>query len=125
MVTVGLDLALGGRAAATVVRRGGGKARVEARFLAPASPSVGEWAEEGEVVLARTVSEDGRSTARIGGQIVPVSALSALGPELVEVHGQNQHQRLLSAPAQAALLDRFAGEDHLAAVREFAALPGR
>jgi DNA repair protein RecN (Recombination protein N) len=71
-------------------------------------------------VLARTVSEDGKSSARIGGQIVPLSALAALGPELVEVHGQNQHQRLLSATTQTEFLDRFAGPDHLASVRSYA-----
>jgi DNA repair protein RecN (Recombination protein N) len=66
------------------------------------------------------VSEDGKSSARIGGQIVPVSALAAIGPELVEVHGQNQHQRLLSAPTQTEFLDRFAGGEHISTVREYA-----
>jgi DNA repair protein RecN (Recombination protein N) len=121
MVTMGLALALGGRGSGARVRHGGDRARVEARFLAPSAPAVAEWAEEGEVVLARTVSEDGKSSARIGGQIVPVSALAALGPELVEVHAQNQHQRLLSASTQTEFLDRFAGTDHLGTVRDYAA----
>jgi DNA repair protein RecN (Recombination protein N) len=119
MITLGLGLALGGRASSVLARRGAGKARVEARFAAPPSPSVVEWAEDGELVLARTVGEDGRSSARIGGQIVPISTLAALGPELVEVHGQNQHQRLLSASAQTEFLDRFAGREHLASVAEY------
>src|SRR5436190_12907114 len=119
MVTMGLALALGGRAASARVRRGGGRARVEARFAAPSSPAVAEWAEDGEVVLARTVSEDGKSSARMGGQIVPVSALAAVGPELVEVHGQNQHQRLLSPATQTELLDRFAGAQHVDAVHTY------
>ena len=119
MVTLGLALALGGRASGTRVRRGGGRARAEARFIAPLGPAVAEWAEDGEVVLARAVSEDGKSTARIGGRIVPVSALASLRPELVEVHGQNQHQRLLSASTQTEFLDRFAGADHVETVREY------
>jgi DNA repair protein RecN (Recombination protein N) len=119
MVTLGLALALGGRASAVQVRQGSGRARAEARFLAPHSAAVTEWAEDGEVVLARTVSEDGKSGARIGGQIVPLSALASVGPELVEVHGQNQHQRLLGAAAQTELLDRFAGPDHTEAVRTY------
>ena len=120
MVTMGLALALGGRASGARVRRGGGRARVEARFAAPAVPAVAEWAEDGEVVLARTVSEDGKSSARIGGQIVPVSALAAIGPELVEVHGQGQQQRLLAASTQTDFLDRFAKGSHIRAVREYA-----
>jgi DNA repair protein RecN (Recombination protein N) len=119
MVTVGLTLALGGRASAVLVRRGSKRARVEARFSAPSSPGVGEWAEDGEVVLARTVSEEGKSAARIGGQIVPVSALAAIAPELVELHGQNQVQRLLEPGAQTGFLDRFAGPDHAALAEEY------
>ncbi len=119
MVTVGLTLALGGRASAVLVRPGSKRARVEARFSAPPSPGVGEWAEDGEVVLARTVSEEGKSAARIGGQIVPVSALAAIAPELVELHGQNQVQRLLEPGAQTGFLDRFAGTEHLARVEEY------
>ena len=119
MVTLGLALALGGRASGARVRRGGGRARVEARFIAPPGPAVAEWAEDGEVVLARAISEDGKSSARIGGQIVPVSALASLGPELVEVHGQNQHQGLLASSTQTEFLDRFGGAAHVEAVREY------
>jgi DNA repair protein RecN (Recombination protein N) len=119
MVTVGLTLALGGRASSVLVRRGSRRARVEARFSAPPSPGVGEWAEDGELVLARTVSEEGKSAARIGGQIVPVSALAAVAPELVELHGQNQVQRLLEPGAQTGFLDLFAGAGHLSVVEEY------
>ena len=120
LVTLGLALALGTRAQAAHVRNGSVRARVEARFLAAESPSVEEWLEDGEVVLARAVSKEGRSTARIGGQMVPVSALAALGPELVEVHGQNQQQRLLAPGTQMEVLDRFAGAQHLDSVRAYA-----
>src|SRR4051794_34095067 len=112
MVTVGLALALGGRASASLVREGSPRAGVEARFRAPDTPATGEWAEDGELVLARTVGADGRGSARIGGRIAPVSALAALAPDLVEVHGQNQAQRLLSAAEQTGFLDRFAGPKH-------------
>ncbi|HEY7282500.1 MAG TPA: DNA repair protein RecN [Actinomycetota bacterium] len=116
MVTVGLALALGGRSSATLVRDGAGRMRVEARFRSPGTPATTEWTEDGEVVLARTVSADGRSSARIGGQIVPVSALAALAPDLVEVHGQNRAQRLLAPAEQTAFLDRFSGAAHPADV---------
>jgi len=116
MVAVGLALALGGRASASLVREGSGRARVEARFRSPDTPATTEWTEDGELVLARMVGSDGRGSARIGGQIVPVSALGALAPDLVEVHGQNQAQRLLAAAEQTGFLDRFAGPEHVHAV---------
>ena len=117
LVTVGLSLALGGRATASLVRPGAVAAKVQARFDAPAAS--GEWAEDGEVILARAVGADGRGSARVGGQIATASALQALGADLVEVHGQHQAQRLLSPGVQTGFLDRFAGDEHLVALATY------
>ncbi len=116
MVTVGLQLALGRRGGSSMVRKGAGSAKVQARFDAPAHAVTEGWSEDGEIVLARTVSAEGRSTARVGGQLAPVSALAELASELVEVHGQHEGQRLLSTATQTAFLDRFAGAQHRSAV---------
>ncbi|MFM8998957.1 MAG: DNA repair protein RecN [Actinomycetota bacterium] len=124
MVTVGLALALGSRASATLVRTGAKAARVQARFDADPAADAAGWAEDGELLLARQVGADGKGTARIGGQIVPVSTLADLGASLVEVHGQHEGIRLLSPAAQAAFVDRYAGTDHLAHLARLAALVG-
>ena len=116
MVTVGLQLALGRRGGASLVRAGAPAAKVQARFDAPAAAVSAGWAEDGEVLLARTVTAEGRSTARVSGQLAPVSALAELAGELVEVHGQHDGQRLLSTVAQTRFLDRYAGGEHLDAV---------
>jgi len=65
-----------------------------------------------ELVLARTVGSEGKSSARIDGRLAPVANLGAVGGRLVEIHGQNQAARLLSPAAQLSFLDRFAGEAH-------------
>ncbi len=119
MVTVGLALAIGARASASLVREGAGRARVEARFDAPPAPEVEGWAEDGELVLARTLGADGKGSARVCGQIATVSTLARLGALLVEVHGQNQAQRLLAPAVQRTFLDRFAGEAHASAVEAY------
>jgi DNA repair protein RecN (Recombination protein N) len=116
MVTVGLQLALGRRGSSSMVRKGAGSAKVQARFDAPARAVSEGWSEDGEIVLARTVSTEGRSTARVSGQLAPVSALAELAAELVEVHGQHEGRRLLSTTAQTAFLDRYAGAEHRSAV---------
>ena len=117
MVTVGLMLALGERGSASLVREDAKAARVQARFAAPAGAE--EWAEDGEVILARSIARDGRSTARIGGQLTTASALAELGSGLVEHHGQHQSQRLLTPSAQAGFLDRFAGDAHVIALASY------
>ncbi|MEA2580532.1 MAG: repair protein RecN [Actinomycetota bacterium] len=117
MVTVGLSLALGARASASLVREGASSAKVQARFDAPGE--AGDWAEDGEVILARTVGADGRGGSRVNGQIATATALAELGSSLVEIHGQHQAQRLLSPATQTAFLDRSAGDAHLVAIGAF------
>lgn len=124
MVTVGLTLALGSRASSSLVRTGAKAARVQARFDADAAAEAAGWAEDGEVLLSRQVNADGKGSARIGGQIVPISTLAELGAGLVEVHGQHEGIRLLSPAAQAAFVDRYAGTEHLERLARLAALVG-
>jgi DNA repair protein RecN (Recombination protein N) len=114
MVTVGLLLALGERGSAALVREDAAAARVQARF--DAIDGAGDWAEDGEVILARSIARDGRSTARIGGQLATASALAELGVGLVEHHGQGQTQRLLAPAVQTGFLDRYAGDAHVVAL---------
>ena len=125
MVTVGLALALGQRAQSTMVRSGAGKAMVEARFDVGSEGEFGEWAEDGELILARSVGADGRSTARAGGQLVPLSTLAELSGRLVEIHGQHQGQRLLHPLAHLAFLDRFCGPEHLRTLARYRDVYGR
>jgi DNA repair protein RecN (Recombination protein N) len=120
MITVGLALALGRRASVSLVRPGAAAARVQVRVDAPAATLDEGWVEDGELVLARSISADGRSTARIGGQLAPVSALADLAGDLVEMHGQHEGTRLLARATQTEFLDRFAGAAHLATVADLA-----
>jgi len=121
MLTVGLALALGQRGVASLVRPGAGVARVQARFDASDEAVRAGWADDGELILARQISLEGRSTARVGGQLAPVSALAELGAALVEAHGQHQGLRLLSPAAQTGFLDRYGGVEHLRLADEVAA----
>ncbi|MEX2275402.1 MAG: DNA repair protein RecN [Actinomycetota bacterium] len=121
MVTVGLSLILGQRGSSTLVRSGARAAKVGARFVGGLPASADEWVEDPDegLVLSRTVGADGKGSARICGQLATVSALGTLGPDLVEVHGQHETQRLLQAGPQAEFLDRFAGHEHRATLEVF------
>ncbi len=106
-----LTLLLGDRADTTLVRSGAAEAVVEGRF-----------SEGGEELLVRRrVSSEGRSKCYIDGEIATVANLAErLGP-LVDLHGQHDHQALLSPGNHARYLDRFVGDaalDAMGAYRE-------
>ena len=96
-----IDLLVGGRADATLVRRGAAEALVEGRFV------VGD----DEIVLGRVVPADGRSRAYVNGRLATVGELAEHGRALVDLHGQHTHQSLLSGATQRAALDRFGAVD--------------
>jgi DNA repair protein RecN (Recombination protein N) len=128
LVTVGLSLALGARASSTLVREGSKAAKIQARFeIDPARmPELSDRVDEGELILARVVGADAKGSSKISGELVTTSVLAQVGATLVEVHGQNQAQRLISAATQTAFLDRFAGDEQgvavLACAESYAAL---
>ena len=101
MLVEAIDLLVGGRADASVVRTGCEEARVEGRFVT----------DESEVILCRVVPITGRSRAYINGRLATVAQLSEYGAELVDLHGQHAHQSLLGASAQRLALDHFCGID--------------
>ncbi|WP_369133807.1 DNA repair protein RecN [Modestobacter sp. I12A-02662] len=125
MVVTGLTLLFGGRADPGRVRAGG-RAGVEGRLVLPPDSPV--WAraadagaepdEDGSLILARTVSAEGRSRAHLGGRSVPVGVVAELAEDLLAVHGQTDQLRLTRPAEQRRALDRYAGPAHLALLEE-------
>ncbi len=101
MLVEAINLLVGGRADASVVRPGATEARVEGRFVI----------DDDEFVLARVIPRDGRSRAYVNGRLATVTTLSEVGARLVDLHGQHAHQSLLGGPTQRAALDRFGAVD--------------
>ncbi len=117
-----LEMLLGGRTDASVLRADAERASVEGVFkLAAASKdSVNEILkredlldDETYVTLAREVRREGRSIARINGRTVNVALLKEIGAFLVDIHGQTEHLSILDSRTHLGLLDRFAGVDTL------------
>jgi DNA repair protein RecN (Recombination protein N) len=120
MVVTGLTLLFGGRADPGRVRANG-RAGVEGRLALPADSPVWERAadagadpdDDGTLILARTVSAEGRSRAHLGGRSVPVGVIAELAEGLLAVHGQSDQLRLSRPAEQRRALDRYAGTAHL------------
>ncbi len=114
-----LQLALGSRGDAGVVREGAARAEIGAEFDAPASLS--RWLEEGgfdsgrdgeeRLLLRRTIDAQGKSRAWINGSAATIAQLREAADHLVDIHGQHAWQSLTRGPSVRGLLDAFAGVD--------------
>jgi DNA repair protein RecN (Recombination protein N) len=119
-------LLAGGRADVGHVRSGRSGAAVEARLMLDPQGAVaarvrecGGELEGGSLIVARTVSADGRSRAFVGGRSVPVGVLAEVVGGLLALHGQSSQLQLRNPGAQRAALDRFAGAPVAKPLQEF------
>jgi len=107
-----LDLLLGGRARAGIVRPGAAEAYVEGVFELPDSLEHEQLAADaGELVLARRIGADGRTRAYLGGRSIAVSELRDLAAAVLAFYGQHEHRRLMLGAAQLEILDGWCGDD--------------
>jgi DNA repair protein RecN (Recombination protein N) len=112
----------GARAQTDVIRADTETATVEAVFdgagrrrLAAILEAAGLGLDDDQLVIRRELSRSGRHRAFVNDSPVTVGLLERLGDELVDVHGQHEHQRLREPASQLDLLDRFAGAETAAA----------
>ena len=113
-----LGFVLGWRGRAELVRQGAKQGEVVAAFDLPAGHPARTVlaryeieAEEGEVILRRVNTRDGRKTAWVNGTRVTGEVLRALSDTLLELHGQHDDRGLLDVRGHRMLLDAFAGAD--------------
>jgi DNA repair protein RecN (Recombination protein N) len=99
-----IDLLVGGRASADLVRTGEDTATVQAVF---------ERADGRELIVRREISAQGRSRAFIDDVLATAAGLRDAGQGLVDLHGQHEHQTLLDPSEHLTHLDLFLSEDTL------------
>ena len=114
-----IELLVGGRGDAGLVREGAERVELSAEFEV-SEKSMVDWLEEaglagdpGSVILRRTIDRNGRSRCFINGHATTLAQLKAAGEYLIDIHGQHEHQSLLRAAAQRVLLDAHAGAEDL------------
>ena len=106
-----LKLLLGERADSTLVRSGTAEAVVEGRFAVDGA----------EVVARRRLTADGRSRCTLDGAMATVGELATVLGPLVDLHGQHEHQALLTPARHVGYLDRYIGADAEAALAGYRA----
>lgn len=114
MVLTALSLVLGGKADSSLVRKGRDRLVATATFkvqsmIEEMALEKGAVAEDGALILTRTLNSEGKSRASAGGVSVPASVLSELGEALIEIHGQAASMSITKVAKQREILDRYAG----------------
>lgn len=112
IVLGGINLALGGRYSADMIRKGESFGLVELTFavenarLAKQLEALDIYPEEGCLIISRKLM-DGRSICRINGETVTLALLKQVASVLIDIHGQHEHQSLLYKKNHLSILDAF------------------
>lgn len=115
-----IGLVLGDKADSNTVRHGADKADLTLSVDITQTPFARDWLEtqgmeheDDTCILRRVITAQGKSRAWINGSPANLTQLRELGEQLVDIHGQHEHQSLMKKDAQRHLLDGFAGNDNL------------
>src|ERR1700687_6163539 len=100
-----VGLLLGGRASGDLVRTGEDAASIEAIFESG----------DAEILVRREITAQGRSRAFINGSLATAGGLKDLAANLIEIHGQHEHQTLLDPLTHLGVLDAFGQLESLVA----------
>jgi DNA repair protein RecN (Recombination protein N) len=114
MVLTALNLILGGKSDAALVRTGQERLVASGRFtvtkdIAASASEKGADLDGDDLILTRNVNSDGKSKAIAGGIAIPAGTLAELAVELIEIHGQAANLQITKSSKQRELLDRYAG----------------
>ena len=110
-----MNLILGGRASADLIRSGCNEARVEAYFTFPEGGFLTKMLSElgfpsdGELLIKRTIFREGRNKIVVNASIATLQMLSRIGTVLISISGQHENQLLLKPDNHLYLLDDFGG----------------
>lgn len=118
MVLTALNLILGGKSDSDFVRSGQERLLVSGKFeigeaLSLVVEEFGGIVEDNEVIINRSVTNQGKSKISLGGAVSSATQVSEIAQELVEIHAQASSARLSKSSVQLQLLDSFAGHDGL------------
>lgn len=114
-----IGLVLGDRAESGVVRHGADKAEITLTVDINDAPTAHQWLKKQDLdddeqcILRRIITAQGKSRAWINGSPCNLSMLRQLGEQLVDIHGQHEHQSLMKKDMQRQMLDDYASNQSL------------
>lgn len=121
IIVEGINMILGQRASRELVRKGKGKSTLEGLFYLedPVKVDVDTILKEygididpnNYLLISREIYTNGRSVSRINGRVVTLTMLNKITTNLVDIHGQHEHQSLLNVDNHMKLVDTFGNKE--------------
>ena len=109
-----LGLLVGGRGSSDFIRTGAKKTDIQGLFVVENNPQLMATLTENDIeldgqniLLERELSHNGRNVCRVNNKIVTTAILRKVGEQLVDIHGQNEHQELMRAEQHLNILDQY------------------
>lgn len=113
-----VGLLAGGRGSSEFVRHGSKKCILEGQFSYNPTETLSQLLKENEIeaedqtlLIQREIFSTGRNVCRINGSIVTIAILKEIGSQLIDIHGQNEHQELMVPENHIYLLDYFGSKE--------------
>ncbi|MGO9377871.1 MAG: DNA repair protein RecN [Dissulfurispiraceae bacterium] len=105
-----LGVLLGDKASQDFIRTGSAEARIEARFDAANLPALNDLdIDSGDGIILRRLLGKGKGRAYVNDSPVSLQTISAIGKDLVDIHGQHEHQGLLKKESHLSFVDAVGG----------------
>ena len=118
IVVDAVNLVLGERADRDLIAAGHQKARVEAVFDIADNEKVRAMLDEMEmagdedtVSISRELTSAGKNICRLNGMVIPLQTLRQVSAQLLDIHGQHEHQLLLDSKNHISYLDEYASDE--------------
>lgn len=110
-----VGLLAGGRGSQEYIRRGCEHLKLQGQFAIADSDQdliddldeMGIDHADGILIISRIIHKNGRNVIRVNGELINTTALKKIGSHLVDIQGQNEHQKLLQPEAHLGMLDQF------------------
>jgi DNA repair protein RecN (Recombination protein N) len=126
IIVEGISMILGERASKDLVRTGSEKSTLEGLFFLENPAKISEILEEygidvdpnNYLLISREIHSNGRSVSRVNGRTVTLTMLNNITSNLVDIHGQHEHQSLLNVDNHIKLIDTF-GDNELSSLLEY------
>ncbi len=110
-----INIISGGRFSKEIIRKGEEYSFMELNLFLPNN----ENAIDGNVIVSREVHSNGRNSCKINGRLVTVTELKEFMNSVIDIHGQNDNQKILNSKYHIKYLDDFAGSGLLSEQKEY------